>query len=153
LAAKAARLGLPGLALCDRDGVYGAPRLFGAAKEHGIRPIVGCELTLIDGTALPLLVASHEGYQNLGQLITTAKHTERPSHERASPDAADPLLPSRAQLRERKRPCFATWEEVAPHAAGLIALTGDEEGPVLTAWRKGGAAAADAALRQVVAAF
>src|SRR5690606_6651372 len=150
LVAEAARLGLPGVALCDRDGVYGAPRLFGAAKEHGIRPIVGCELTLIDGTAVPLLVATREGYQNLCQLITTAKNTERPegrlettierSPSSHAPTACPPGLspsngevghyprdgtkpgsaPSTAQLRERKRPCFATWEEVAPHATGLI---------------------------------
>jgi error-prone DNA polymerase len=141
LAAEAARLGLPGLALCDRDGVYGAPRLYGAARDHALRPLVGCELTLVDGTVLPLLVASRTGYQNLCRLITATKLEERPAH------APEPLR------RERKRPCFATWEEIAPLAGGLIALTGDTEGPVLSAWRTGGPAAADAALRQLLQVF
>ena len=141
LAAEAARLGLPGLALCDRDGVYGAPRLYGAAREHDLRPFVGSEITLVDGTVLPLLVATRTGYQNLCRLITETKLEERPAH------APEPLR------RERKRPCFATWQEMARFSAGLIALTGDVEGPVLTAWRTGGPAAADAALRQLLAVF
>src|SRR5262245_20887299 len=50
LATQAAALDLPAIALCDRDGVYGAPRLFGRAAEAGIRPIVGAELTMEDRT-------------------------------------------------------------------------------------------------------
>ena len=46
LVAEAARLGYPGLALCDRDGVYGAPRFHKAATEAGVRPLVGCEISL-----------------------------------------------------------------------------------------------------------
>ena len=37
LAQKAAELQLPALALCDRDGVYGAPRFFATARETGVR--------------------------------------------------------------------------------------------------------------------
>src|SRR5947209_14404268 len=65
LAERAAQLGMPAMALCDRDGVYGAPRFFAAAKEHGVRPIIGAELTMEDGTVLPVLVESRAGYQNL----------------------------------------------------------------------------------------
>ncbi len=46
LVARAARLGYPALALCDRDGVYGAPRFYKAAVEAGIRPLIGCEISL-----------------------------------------------------------------------------------------------------------
>ena len=127
LAQEAARLELPAMAVCDRDGVYGAPRFYSAAREHGLRSIVGCELTLCDETVLPLLVASRTGYQNLCQLISLTKQTERPRKD---------------QNKERKRPCYATWEELAAHADGLVALTGDHDGPVLTAWRTGGPAAA-----------
>src|SRR5687767_14964298 len=56
LAIKAGELEIPALALCDRDGLYGAPRLFGSAKETGIRAIVGAELTMEDQTILPVLV-------------------------------------------------------------------------------------------------
>jgi error-prone DNA polymerase len=156
---------LPALALLDRDGVYGAPRFYSRAHENGfaVRPRVGAEITLEDGTVVPLLAASRTGYQNLCRLITEAKMTERidridrgafspasagaPSaprgHER--PDLADP--------RERKRPCYATWEELARFSAGLIALTGDEEGPVRTAWRNAGARGAAQALEKLTAIF
>ena len=65
LVPAAARLGLPALALCDRDGLYGSPRLHAASKEHGARALVGAELTLEDKSVLPVLVASRTGYQNL----------------------------------------------------------------------------------------
>lgn len=134
LAAEAARLGLPAVAVCDRDGVYGTPRFHTAARAEGIRPLVGCELTLLDGTVLPVLVANRTGYQNLCQLISLTKQTARP-------DAA--------LNRERKRPCFATWNELAAHADGLIALTGDADGPLLTAHCSGGPDAATAPLRRL----
>ncbi len=73
LVARAAELGYPSLALVDRDGISGAPRFFKAAKAAGIRPIVGAELSLRGGGALPLVVESREGYQNLCRLITRMK--------------------------------------------------------------------------------
>ena len=41
LVAAAASAGYDALALGDRDGVYGAPRFFAAARGAGVRPIVG----------------------------------------------------------------------------------------------------------------
>jgi error-prone DNA polymerase len=78
---RAAALGYPALALLDRDGVYGAPRFHRAALAAGIRPIIGCELTIGDPIAsdrcsrwsLPVLVESREGYQNLCRLVTRMK--------------------------------------------------------------------------------
>ena len=46
LIARGAALDYPILALGDRDGVYGAPRFHQAAKRAGMRPLVGCDLTL-----------------------------------------------------------------------------------------------------------
>src|SRR5205809_5882363 len=54
-AAEAARLDMPAVALVDRDGVYGAARLAHAALNAGVKPIVGSEITLADGSRLPLL--------------------------------------------------------------------------------------------------
>src|SRR3954451_19283585 len=51
LVERAATLGYPALALLDADGVYGAPRFHRAAKQAGIRPIVGAELTIRSGVA------------------------------------------------------------------------------------------------------
>ena len=50
---RAAALGYPALALLDRDGVYGAPRFHKAALAAGIKPIVGCELTIAKGWGSP----------------------------------------------------------------------------------------------------
>ena len=47
LVERAAALGYPALALVDRDGVYGAPRFYKAAKAAGIKAIVGCEITIV----------------------------------------------------------------------------------------------------------
>lgn len=134
LAARAAQLQLPQLALLDRDGVYGAPRFYSSAHEHGITPLVGAEITLADGSVLPLLVRNRTGYQNLCRLISSAKLTARPPG--LQPEGLGPAEDPAA----RKRRCFANWREIEEHAEGLIALTGDEDGPLQRAWRRGGGA-------------
>jgi error-prone DNA polymerase len=104
LACAAARLNLPAIAICDRDGVYGSPRLHAAANEQGIRAFVGAELTMEDKGILPVLVASRTGYQNLCRLVTNAR------------------------LRGSKTASTVLWQELPAYTEGLIALTGDEEG-------------------------
>jgi error-prone DNA polymerase len=145
----AEQLRLPAVALLDRDGVYGAARFYSRAQENhfAVRPRVGAELTMEDGSVVPLLVASRTGYQNLCQLITTAKLDPRLSGPTLS--ELDPGV----DPRERKRPCFATWDELARFSTGLIALTGDEEGPIRRAWRTQGAAAAGGPLEKLIAIF
>ncbi|HKZ31499.1 MAG TPA: error-prone DNA polymerase [Vicinamibacteria bacterium] len=73
LVERAAEVGLDALALVDRDGLSGAPRFFKAARARGIRPIVGAELSLDGGGALPLLVETQQGYRSLCRLITRMK--------------------------------------------------------------------------------
>jgi error-prone DNA polymerase len=89
LVERAAALGYPAMALLDADGVYGAPRFHKAAKQAGLRAIIGAELTIestIGGSTnqvggsqkqapwrLPVLVSSAEGYQNLCRLVTRMK--------------------------------------------------------------------------------
>lgn len=147
LARTAGALELPALALLDRDGVYGAPRLYSTAAESGVRALVGAEITMDDGSVVPLLAATRTGYQNLCQLITEAKFTAR------RPDLVVPDLPPGLDPQERKRPCFATWSELAAYSEGLIALTGDEDGPVRRAWRTAGPAAAASALHALTRIF
>src|ERR1700691_2002073 len=101
LAAAAAGLGMEAMALCDRDGVYGAPRFFNAARENGIRPIIGAEVTMEDGAVVPVLVESRAGYQNLCRLLT------------------------RAHLRAAKGHSKVPWSQWPEFAEGLVALTGD----------------------------
>ena len=109
LAEVAAQLAMPAMALCDRDGLYGAPRFFAAAHQSGIRPIIGSELTMEDGTVLTVLVETRTGYQNLCRLLT------------------------RAHLRAAKNQSAVRWAELPEFAQGLVALSGDEEGPLVQA--------------------
>ena len=101
LAQEAGRLGYPGMALLDRDGVSGAPRFYKACKEAGIKPLVGAAITLEEGGALPLLVQNRTGYQNLCRLIT------------------------RMKLRAPKGEGAARLNEIDEFADGLISLARD----------------------------
>src|SRR5260370_2509119 len=81
LIAVCANLGMPAMALLDRDGVYGSPRFHLAAKKSGLKAHIGAEVTCagvspqrhLGSSRLPLLVASVAGYQNLCRLITKMK--------------------------------------------------------------------------------
>ena len=71
LAARAAELGMSSVALLDRDTVAGAVRFHFEARKHRITPIIGSEITMDDGSVLPLVPISLKGDQNLSRLITT----------------------------------------------------------------------------------
>lgn len=129
LVEQAAAAGLPALALCDRMGVYGAQRFFSGARAQGVRPIVGAELALPDGSILPVLVQSRAGYRNLCQLLT------------------------RAHLSSRKGEGTVRWEDLPGFTAGLTALTGDEEGPLAQAVRRGDHAGALEVVQRLRQAF
>jgi error-prone DNA polymerase len=129
LVAEAAKRDMPAIALVDRDGVYGAPRLHRAAVEAGIKALVGAEITLEDGARLPLLVEDREGYQNLCRLITKMK------------------------LRAPKGAARASWEDVEAHATGLVCLTGGARGPLAAAVAAGDRDAARTSLDRLVAIF
>ena len=102
LAQVAAELEMPALGLLDRHGVYGSQRFSVAAREQKVRPIIGAELTMEDGSVLPVLVASRLGYANLCSLLTQA-------HLRSAV----------------KGECAVKWEELPEFAQGLVALLGD----------------------------
>jgi DNA polymerase III, alpha subunit len=61
LAHRASELGIPAVALLDRNGFYGSPRFHLAAKKVGIRAHIGTEVTCTDGTIYPLLAESQLG--------------------------------------------------------------------------------------------
>src|SRR3954471_10806046 len=100
LAETAAELKMPAMALLDRNGVYGAQRFAVSAREQGVRPIVGSELTMEDGSVLPLLVKDRAGYKNLCELLT------------------------QAHLRSAKGECAVQWNELPEFADGVVALLG-----------------------------
>jgi error-prone DNA polymerase len=67
---EAARLGYDSIAITDRAGFYGSARAHHAAKECGIRAVVGSVLDLPDGTRFPVLCASREGYRMLSRHLS-----------------------------------------------------------------------------------
>jgi DNA polymerase-3 subunit alpha len=87
LISRAKELGMDSLAITDHGVMYGAIEFYQAAKEAGVKPILGCECYLTpfghrtrdpaDKTAyhLTLLAKNAEGYHNLLQL-TTKSHLE-----------------------------------------------------------------------------
>lgn len=109
LVRRAAALGMPGLAVCDHAGFYGSARVQVAAAEVGLRAWVGTTLDFCDGTSLPLLAATREGYQNLSRLQTRL-HLEAPERKVAWLDYAS---------------FFSLPEEAL---AGVVCLSGDGEG-------------------------
>lgn len=110
---RAAELGMPALALTDRDAVYGAPRFFQAADGLGIKPILGAEISLTGNHHLTLLVEDDAGWHNLCYLISRARHS-RPKGEAM----LDP-------------------EELVGCTGGLIALSGCRKGKIAQALLRG----------------
>ena len=104
---RAAFLDMEALALTDHDALYGAIRFYQAARERGIKPILGAELTLEGGYHLLLLVEDSRGWANLCRLISQAHHTE--------PGKARAALPIAA---------------LADHVEGLICLSGCRKGEI-----------------------
>ncbi|TMM02203.1 MAG: DNA polymerase III subunit alpha, partial [Actinobacteria bacterium] len=112
LAARAASFGQPALGLTDHGVMNGAVELFTACRREGIRPIVGCEVYLVedhqrrapgrlDRFHLTLLAETPAGYRNLVKLC------------------------SRGFLEgfQRGKPSV-DLQQLAAHGEGVIALTG-----------------------------
>jgi error-prone DNA polymerase len=123
------------MALADRNGVYGVARFHTAAQKCNVKAHIGAEIAvssfgkrLTPAAWLPhqypdepprllLLCASQTGYRNLCQLITRFKMREATKTEGA-----------------------ATLDDLEEFSAGLICLTGGDEGPLATALAQGGQA-------------
>ena len=84
---RAKALGMGSLAITDHGSMYGAIEFYTAAREIGIKPIIGCELYVAPESRhskaqgdkspyhLTVLAKDFQGYQNLVQLVTKA-HVE-----------------------------------------------------------------------------
>jgi len=86
LVARARELGMPALAITDHGALYGVVEFYHAAREAGIKPIIGMEAYLAartmkerdphedkKSTHLLLLAENQTGYQNLLQLASAAQ--------------------------------------------------------------------------------
>ncbi len=114
LTEKAARLEMPAVSLTDHGSLAGAIDLYKAAREQGVKPIIGCEVYVVDdrkaqtkGHAhLTLLAETNEGYGNLVKLC------------------------SLGYLEGYYYKPRVDWELLERHAPGLIALSGCLSGRV-----------------------
>jgi error-prone DNA polymerase len=67
---QARELGYSGIAITDKNGVYGLPRSHAAAKEGGFPLLLGAEVEPFPGVELILLAENREGYGNLCELLS-----------------------------------------------------------------------------------
>ena len=80
LVGLARRHGLPAVALTDTGNLHGAVEFAQAAKQAGVKPILGVELRL-DGQPLLLYVESARGYHNLCRLLSKKAEGGRENDE------------------------------------------------------------------------
>ncbi|HEU0335746.1 MAG TPA: DNA polymerase III subunit alpha, partial [Gaiellaceae bacterium] len=137
LAEKAATLEMPAVTLTDHGSLAGAVDLYRAARKQGVKPIVGCEVYVVDDRTalhkghahLTLLAESNEGYGNLIKLCSLGYlegYYYRPRVD---------------------------WELLERHARGLIALSGCLSGRVSRALTEARATDAEAELDRLVQIF
>jgi len=145
---RAAELEMPAIALLDRNGVYGAPRLHMEGQRRGVRAHIGAEVAVsdlgqrlrpakylphqhpIEPVRLPLLVESRAGYKNLCRLTTHFKLRESTKAEGS-----------------------ALTSDFEEYSEGLVCLTGGSEGPLAAALAGGGYDAARQTVEQLVNIF
>src|SRR5450432_2636829 len=112
LAARAASFEQPALGLTDHGVMNGSVELFTACRKHGVKPIIGCEVYVVEDHLrrapgklerfhLTLLAATPTGYRNLVKL-SSAGFLEGYQRGKPSVDMAT----------------------LAQHGEGLIALSG-----------------------------
>jgi error-prone DNA polymerase len=112
---QAARLGIAGLAITDRNSVSGVVRAHVAAGKIGLKLIIGAEVTMVDAGPILLWAMDREGYGQLCRLLTRGRR----------------LAP--------KGECRLAFADVAEYSRGLLAgvlpaPTG-EPPPDLPRWR------------------
>src|SRR6478609_9741684 len=74
LVEQAHTMGLPAVALTDRDGVYGLVRAHMAARERGIKLIAGAQISVGEGgQQVVALAQTRSGYGNLCQLLSKGR--------------------------------------------------------------------------------
>src|ERR671920_868539 len=120
LAEEASRLGLTGLAVTDHDGFYGVVRFSEAARELGLPPVFGAELSLDlpqpqngepdpEGRHLLALARGPDGYAKLGRTIADGQLTGA----------------------EKGKPAYGDLEQIAGKLTGdVVVLTGCRKGVV-----------------------
>jgi DNA polymerase III subunit alpha len=137
LAARAAELEMPAVALTDHGSLAGAVELYREAGKQGVKPLLGCEVYVADdrhaltkGYAhLTLLAETNEGYANLIKLA------------------------SAGYLEGYYYKPRVDWELLAAHGRGIVALSGCLSGRVAKALESGNRPEAEAEVARLVDIF
>jgi error-prone DNA polymerase len=145
---RAVDIGMPAMALADRNGLYGSARFHTSAKLNEVKAHIGAEIAvasfgkhLVPPDWLPhrypdepprivLLCKSQAGYQNLCQLITRFKMRESTKAEGA-----------------------ATFDDLEEFSEGLICLTGGDEGPLAASLAYDGESGAAKSLDRLISIY
>ena len=98
LVARAVELGYEALAITDRNSLAGVVRAHTAAKDSGLKLIIGAEVTPADASPVVLLATDRAAYAQLTQLLTVGRR------------------------RAEKGECEITLDDVAQYHHGLIAM-------------------------------
>src|SRR3954471_23707188 len=97
LVARAAELGYAALAVTDRQSLAGVVRAHIAAKETGLKLIIGAEIHPTDALPVVLWATDRKSYGRLSRLLTVGRR------------------------RAEKGECTLVLEDIAQHAEGLMA--------------------------------
>ncbi|HYW28520.1 MAG TPA: DNA polymerase III subunit alpha, partial [Gaiellales bacterium] len=139
LVQRAVEVGMPAIGLTDHGSMAGAVELSRAAEKDGIKPVLGCEVYLVDDHAarpqrekrahLTLLSETTEGYHNLIRLVSSGYldgYWYKPRID---------------------------FDQLAAHADGIIALSGCLSGRVCKSLVEDDAKAAREELDRLVQIF
>jgi error-prone DNA polymerase len=110
LVARAKSLGYHALAVTDQNSLAGVVRAHTAAKQAGLKLIIGAEMIPVDGWPIVLWAPDRQAYGSLARLIT------------------------RGRRQAPKGQCLLTVDEILEHASGLIAGIVPPRDCVLSAW-------------------
>ncbi len=97
LVVTAKERGYAAIAVTDRDSLAGVVRAHVAAKEHGLKLIVGAEMHPRDALPVVLWATNRQAYGRLCRLITLGRRRAEKGH------------------------CDLTFDDIAAHAVGLLA--------------------------------
>ncbi len=87
--------GYDAIGIADRNTLAGVVRMHSAAKDGGLRPLIGCRLDLTDAPSLLAYPIDRDGYGRLSRLLSLGK------------------------MRAQKGECELTLGDVAAHAEGI----------------------------------
>ena len=127
LAGQAAELGHRAIAVTDRNTLAGAVRLHQAAKQAGLRPVIGARLDFTDAPSVLVYPTDRAAYGRLSRMLTTGKR--RTTKGECSLQLADLLENAEGLLAVALQPdgrlTRAAGEQQLQHLGVLRATFGD----------------------------